>query len=168
MSKFTAPSSESGVITFFTGKFINKSTAMVRAWLAGCTMQELRDSAVGGEPIAVFLRHGDWDMLQAKWPSQEHRQHNQFLSRQLQQGFILQQGLMPHHLEHQVVVFKARSLAQVVGCLLCRRCSSARGLGAPGCSRTSSGGTTTMRGVEAWWMEQWTVLRWRPMLREKR
>ena len=30
MSKFTAPSSESGVITFFTGKFISKLTSMPR------------------------------------------------------------------------------------------------------------------------------------------
>ena len=40
----------------------------VNAWLAGCTMQELRNSAVGDEPIAMFLRHRDWDMLQVAEP----------------------------------------------------------------------------------------------------
>ena len=31
-----------------------------KSWMQGCTVQELRDSAGKGEPLATFLRHGDW------------------------------------------------------------------------------------------------------------
>ena len=44
----------------------------VKAWLEGCmegcTMQELRNSAGGGEALATFLRHEDWDMLPVAKP----------------------------------------------------------------------------------------------------
>ena len=41
----------------------------VRAWLAGGTKEELRNtSSVWNEPIASFLRHADWDVLQVPNP----------------------------------------------------------------------------------------------------
>ena len=40
----------------------------VRAWLAGCTKEELRNCDVGDEPIALFLRHADWDVIQVADP----------------------------------------------------------------------------------------------------
>ena len=65
----------------------------VRAWLAGCTKEELRNCAVGDEPIALFLRHADWDVIQVADPgvppAPAHRQHSQLLSKHLQQGLIL-------------------------------------------------------------------------------
>ena len=38
------------------------------AWLAGYTKEELRNCAVGDEPIALFLRHADWDVIQVADP----------------------------------------------------------------------------------------------------
>ena len=33
-----------------------------KAWIRGCTMQELRNSAVDGTSLATLLRHDDWDI----------------------------------------------------------------------------------------------------------
>jgi hypothetical protein len=41
----------------------------VRAWLAGCSKEELRNTAsVWNEPAASFLRHADWDAIQVPNP----------------------------------------------------------------------------------------------------
>ena len=41
----------------------------VRAWMAGCTKEELRNNtSVCNEPLASFLRHADWDVLQVLNP----------------------------------------------------------------------------------------------------
>jgi len=131
----------------------------VRAWLAGCTKEELRSASVWNEPIALFLRHADWDVLQVPNPGAPPAPPAKPAPQQASTA-----GIHPAAGTHtssfgmldggdqSSVNGSGGGQATGPSVFTCQR-----SLDATRSLLTSSGGMITSKGVEAWWMLEMTV-----------